>query len=125
MPQLDELFTSVEQYDNMNIQYLSVSISSPPLARACFNPPVSQFSKIGKVMRHIAALVEDKVPRNAEFDFLGRAQTLVDRWHEILGASKPKSGAGGKTENGDGTEVDMGAMEVDGGGSSAVANGGA
>lgn len=26
MPQLDELFTSVEQYDNMNIQYLSVSV---------------------------------------------------------------------------------------------------
>jgi len=95
MPQMDELFTSVEQYGNMTIQYLS-------------------FSKIGKVMRHIAALSEDKVPRNDEYDFLARAQTLVDRWHDILNHNKPKNGTDrAKTENGDGTEVDKGAMDVD------------
>jgi hypothetical protein len=80
---------------------------------------INQFSKIGKVMRHIAALGEDKVPRNAEFNFLGRAQTLVDKWHDILNSNKPRTSAGGNTENGDGTEVDMGAAD------SAVANGGA
>jgi hypothetical protein len=85
---------------------------------------IAQFSKIGKVMRHIAALTDDKVPRNAEYNFLGRAQTLVDKWHDILNSNKPKNTAEGKTENGDGTEVDMGAMEVDVGGSAAVANGG-
>jgi hypothetical protein len=65
-------------------------------------------------MRHIAALSEDKVPRNAEYNFLGRAQ--------ILNSNKPKN-AEGKTENGDGTEVDMGAVDMDVGTSSAVANG--
>jgi hypothetical protein len=71
-------------------------------------------------MRHIAALPEDKVPRNAEFNFLGRAQTLVDKWHEILNSSKSKGAPEGKAENGDGTEVDTGAMEVDAGDLSAV-----
>jgi hypothetical protein len=74
-------------------------------------------------MRHIAALGDDKVPRNLEYNFLGRAQTLVDKWHDILNSNKSKHAAEGKTENGDGTEVDTGAMEVDVGGSSAVANG--
>ncbi len=74
-------------------------------------------------MRHIAALSEDKVPRNAEYNFLGRAQTLVDKWHDILNSNKPKYAAEGKTENGDGTEVDMGAVDMDVGTSSAVANG--
>ena len=65
-------------------------------------------------MRHIAALAGDKVPRNEEFNFLARAQALVDRWHDILNHNKPKNGAGrAKTENGDGTEVDKGAMDVD------------
>jgi hypothetical protein len=36
MPQLDELFTSVEQYDNMNIHYLSVSIL--PFGRFALQP---------------------------------------------------------------------------------------
>jgi hypothetical protein len=73
-------------------------------------------------MRHIAALSEDKIPRNTEYNFLKRAQTLVDKWHEILNSNKPKNAAD-KTENGDGTEVDMGAVDMDVGGSSAVANG--
>jgi hypothetical protein len=64
-------------------------------------------------MRYIAALTEDKVPRNDEYDFLARAQTLVDRWHEILSHSKPKDGGDrAKTENGDGTEVDKGAIDI-------------
>ncbi|KAF8317047.1 hypothetical protein F5887DRAFT_1066632 [Amanita rubescens] len=80
MPALDSLFTSVENYDRINIQYLS-------------------FSKIGKVMRHIAVLSEDKVPRDAEFKFRERAKALVDKWHQILNANK-SNGAETVTTNG-------------------------
>ncbi|KAL4246596.1 hypothetical protein ABKN59_008780 [Abortiporus biennis] len=69
MPNLDELFTTVESYDNMTVAYLS-------------------FSKIGKVMRHIHALNADKVPRDSEFKFRDRAKVLVDKWHELVNANK-------------------------------------
>ena len=51
-----------------------------------------QFSKIGKVMRHINVLADEKVPRDDEFKFRERAKVLVDKWHDILktnGASDP------------------------------------
>lgn len=51
-----------------------------------------QFSKIGKVMRHIAVLPDDKVPRNAEFKFKDRADALVKKWQQILNANKPANG---------------------------------
>ncbi|KAI0769411.1 hypothetical protein BD413DRAFT_604984 [Trametes elegans] len=70
MPGLDQLFTTVEQYDNMTIEYLT-------------------FSKIGKVMRHIHALGPDKVPRDGEFKFRERAKTLVDKWHDVLKTNGP------------------------------------
>lgn len=35
-------------------------------------------------MRHIAALDEGKVPRDAEFKFRNRAKDLVETWHHIL-----------------------------------------
>ncbi|KIK05161.1 hypothetical protein K443DRAFT_675316 [Laccaria amethystina LaAM-08-1] len=73
MPNLNELFKTVENYEGMTIEQL-------------------QFSKIGKVMRHIAVLTEDKVPRDDEFKFRLRAGALVERWHKILNANK---GAGG------------------------------
>ncbi|KAF9547332.1 hypothetical protein CPC08DRAFT_715826 [Agrocybe pediades] len=70
MPELDELFTTVERYEEMTIEQL-------------------QFSKIGKVMRHIASLADDKVPpRDDEFKFRARAKGLVDKWHQILNANK-------------------------------------
>ncbi|EMD33848.1 hypothetical protein CERSUDRAFT_117909 [Gelatoporia subvermispora B] len=69
MPGLDRLFSTVESYDGMNIQYL-------------------QFSKIGKVMRHIYALTPEKVPRDDEFKFRDRAKSLVDKWQGILNAHK-------------------------------------
>ncbi|KAH9940371.1 uncharacterized protein BXZ73DRAFT_42783 [Epithele typhae] len=65
MPALDELFTQVQTYPKMSMEYLL-------------------FSKIGKVMRHINALPDDKVPRDAEFRFRERSKVLVDKWHEIL-----------------------------------------
>ncbi|KAI8992925.1 hypothetical protein BD414DRAFT_412571 [Trametes punicea] len=68
MPALDHLFSTVESYENMTIEYLT-------------------FSKIGKVMRHIHALNDDKVPRDDEFKFRERAKVLVDKWHDILKAN--------------------------------------
>ncbi|KZT10579.1 uncharacterized protein LAESUDRAFT_338768 [Laetiporus sulphureus 93-53] len=70
MPALNNLFTTVEQYENMTIAYLT-------------------FSKIGKVMRHIHALPSEKVPRDDEFKFRERAKTLVDKWHDFVNANKP------------------------------------
>ncbi|KAG8214098.1 hypothetical protein J3R82DRAFT_10856 [Butyriboletus roseoflavus] len=82
MPALDQLFTTVEHYEHPNlINFLS-------------------FSKIGKVMRHIAALTPDKVPRDEEFKFRARAKALVDKWHAILGANKPSENGGEITTNG-------------------------
>jgi hypothetical protein len=69
MPACNELFTAIEQYDKMNIHYLS-------------------YSKIGKVMRHIHLQPSDKVPRDEEFHFRTRAKALVDKWHVILSANK-------------------------------------
>ena len=43
-----------------------------------------QFSKIGKVIRHISVLPANKVPRDAEFRFRKRAKALVDKWHQLL-----------------------------------------
>ncbi|KAI6002844.1 hypothetical protein EDD15DRAFT_2466365 [Pisolithus albus] len=74
MPGLDQLFTTVEKYEHPNlIDYLS-------------------FSKIGKVMRHIAALSVEKVPRDEEFHFRTRAKALVEKWHTIVDAKKATEG---------------------------------
>ncbi|KAH9859001.1 hypothetical protein C2E23DRAFT_717222 [Lenzites betulinus] len=114
MPALDQLFTTVETYEHMTIEYLT-------------------FSKIGKVMRHIHALGTDKVPRDEEFKFRDRAKVLVDKWHDILktntapeskpatnGTRKPADAedaavtTNGKTEeNGTETKTNGAAMEVD------------
>jgi hypothetical protein len=39
-------------------------------------------------MRHIHALPAAKVPRDSEFAFRERAKSLVDKWHDIISASK-------------------------------------
>ncbi|KAI0338275.1 hypothetical protein BDW22DRAFT_805853 [Trametopsis cervina] len=150
MPGLDQLFTTVESYENMSIQYLTVSHAlcyallapheqqrkatrlSSFVSVNVFTISHPQFSKIGKVMRHINALGNEKVPRDDEFKFRTRAKALVDRWHKVLEAAKPEvrkpatngkhaedSGAKAK-ENGkeespaQGTDkADTNAMEVD------------
>ncbi|KIM71922.1 hypothetical protein PILCRDRAFT_830073 [Piloderma croceum F 1598] len=104
MHELNTLLTCIEQYDNMTIQYLLSS-------------------RILKVMRHITLLDEEKMPRNAEYNFLGRAQVLVDKWRNIMHPDQPKDAVEEKTENGDGTAVDMTAVEVGVGGSWVVVNG--
>ncbi|KAF7980692.1 hypothetical protein HWV62_37139 [Athelia sp. TMB] len=75
MPAFDELFTTLEHY-NITISCLHAEVTLIP-----------QYSKVGKVMRHIAALSEDQVPRNAEFNFIARAHALVDKWHQLLAAA--------------------------------------
>ncbi|RDB16277.1 PWWP domain-containing protein2 [Hypsizygus marmoreus] len=76
MPTLDALFSTVESYDKISVQYL-------------------QFSKIGKVMRHITLLTDDKIPRDDEFHFRDRAKALVDRWHQVLNANKTNGSESG------------------------------
>ncbi|KAJ3510814.1 hypothetical protein NMY22_g15856 [Coprinellus aureogranulatus] len=68
MPDIDALFKTVEGTE-VGIEGL-------------------QYSKIGKVMRHIAALAPSKVPRDAEFKFRERAKALVERWQGVLNAAK-------------------------------------
>ncbi|KAF8634291.1 hypothetical protein AX17_004245 [Amanita inopinata Kibby_2008] len=95
MPSLNVLFSTVENYDKINIQYLS-------------------FSKIGKVMRHIAVLPAEKVPRDDEFKFRERAKALVDKWHQILNANKPNGAeAGAVTANGTGAKTDEGQKKAE------------
>ncbi|KAH7094079.1 Tudor/PWWP/MBT [Auriculariales sp. MPI-PUGE-AT-0066] len=56
------------------------------------------YSKIGKVMRHIASLPDDAIPREAEFKFKVRAQDLVAKWHKVAaaqGQAKPTAPANG------------------------------
>ncbi|KAF9524622.1 hypothetical protein CPB83DRAFT_861008 [Crepidotus variabilis] len=72
MPEIDQLVTTIETYDQMTIEQL-------------------QFSKIGKVMRHVAALPPEKIPRDSEFHFRTRAKALVEKWQEILNAHKQTS----------------------------------
>ncbi|KAJ7688702.1 hypothetical protein B0H17DRAFT_1067933, partial [Mycena rosella] len=74
MPAVNTLFTTVEGYQNMTIDYLT-------------------FSKIGKVMRHIHLLEPGKVPRDDEYKFRDRAKALVDQWHDILNANKTGAAA--------------------------------
>ncbi|KAH8107695.1 hypothetical protein BXZ70DRAFT_997415 [Cristinia sonorae] len=84
MPALDELFTTVENYDNMTINQLTES-------------------KIGKVMRHIHALGASKIPRNDEFHFKERAKVLVDKWGVLINGPGGKANgekAGTPTANG-------------------------
>ncbi|KAI9061701.1 hypothetical protein FKP32DRAFT_1594220 [Trametes sanguinea] len=113
MPGLDQLFSTVESYDNMTIEYLT-------------------FSKIGKVMRHIYALSEDKVPRDDEFKFRERAKVLVDKWHDVLKAngapeSKPATnGAAHKaTDAEEGSAAPNGNTKTEENGTEAKENGSA
>jgi hypothetical protein len=85
MPACNDLFTAIEQYDKMNIHYLSVRLF-PFVTHSHINN--LQYSKIGKVMRHIHLQPSDKIPRDDEFHFRSRAKALVDKWHVILSANK-------------------------------------
>jgi len=62
---------------------------SPSLSSSAFSRINDlQYSKIGKVMRHIHMQQPDKIPRDDEFQFRSRAKALVDKWHVIVSANK-------------------------------------
>ncbi|KAF8212606.1 hypothetical protein K438DRAFT_1927942 [Mycena galopus ATCC 62051] len=94
MPAVDTVFKAVEGYDKMTVDYLN-------------------FSKIGKVMRHIHLLEPHRVPRDDELHFRARAKALVDKWHAILTRE-------GK-ELGSHSDLDL-ALTQEGGGDMAVAD---
>ncbi|KAF9263822.1 hypothetical protein L218DRAFT_310294 [Marasmius fiardii PR-910] len=75
MPAMDQLFTTIEHYDKMNISYL----------------------QIGKVMRHIAAFAPEKVPRDEEYHFRRRAKALVDKWTVVLSSTVEEVAVNGAT----------------------------
>ncbi|EJD02697.1 Tudor/PWWP/MBT [Fomitiporia mediterranea MF3/22] len=81
MQGVDSLFQQVEEFD-ISLKYL-------------------QYSKIGKVMRHIAALEVDKVPRDDEFKFKDRAQALVNKWHNTVHKQNGSAEPPASTANGD------------------------
>jgi len=68
MPLINDLFTTVEGYQNMTVEHLT-------------------FTKIGIVMRHIHLLEPAQVPRDDEFKFRERAKVLIDKWHGLLDAN--------------------------------------
>jgi len=70
MAGLDTVFTTVEQYDNMTVEYLS-------------------YSKIGKVMRKIIQLTN--IPSDEQYHFRQRAQALVTKWQQLISTSEDKA----------------------------------
>ncbi|ESK85998.1 pwwp domain protein [Moniliophthora roreri MCA 2997] len=72
MPAMNDLFSQIEQYgDRMTVEQLS-------------------YSKIVKVLRHIAALdpAKDQIPRDEEFKFRERAIALVNKWNSLSQAGE-------------------------------------
>ncbi|KAG9124704.1 hypothetical protein FRC07_010563 [Ceratobasidium sp. 392] len=76
MAGLDAVFTTVENYDKMTVEYLS-------------------YSKIGKVMRKIIQLTN--IPSDEEYHFRQRAQALVTKWQQLITTSE---GDGNNNGNG-------------------------
>ncbi|KAK7050101.1 PWWP domain-containing protein [Favolaschia claudopus] len=97
MPNIDALFTTIETYEGFTIAYLT-------------------FSKIGKVMRHINLLEPARVPRDDEFHFRDRAKALVDRWQDVLAASKAADGVTEGTAKMDINGAGEGEAEAEAGG---------
>lgn len=64
----DALFTDLEEYD---------------MSELCI-----KVSKVGKVMRHVAALRDGVIPREDEFKFRERAMVMTERWRRILDNAK-------------------------------------
>ena len=54
----------------------------------------AQYSKIGKVIRHITLQPPGRIPRDEEFAFRARARALVDKWHLIVRNAKKEEGSG-------------------------------
>ncbi|KAL7415413.1 hypothetical protein BDY24DRAFT_382883 [Mrakia frigida] len=79
MPSADQMFTIIEAYNAMTITQLQVS-------------------KIGKVMRKIAAL--PSIPREEEFNFKTRAAKLMGKWQTQLNSAGANEDGGAHAANG-------------------------
>ncbi|KAG8684764.1 hypothetical protein FRC09_015160, partial [Ceratobasidium sp. 395] len=79
MAGLDTVFTTVENYDKMTVEYLS-------------------YSKIGKVMRKIIQLTN--IPSDEQYHFRQRAQALVTKWQQLITTSE-----GDNNSNNNGTKA--------------------
>ena len=55
-----------------------------------------QYTKFGKVMRHITGKPDAEVPHNDEYKFKDRAQALVNKWHALNQSAEGE--VNGKTE---------------------------
>ncbi|GMK56366.1 hypothetical protein CspeluHIS016_0302060 [Cutaneotrichosporon spelunceum] len=82
MDQHDDLFKTIEHYGDMKIEYL-------------------QFSKIGKVMKKIAALTN--VPRDDELKITSRAEKLMKEWSDFINRAE---GPGAPAANGSASKTD-------------------
>ncbi|CED82044.1 Transcription factor IIS, N-terminal [Phaffia rhodozyma] len=76
MPQCHEYFNTIEAYDSMTVEQL-------------------QTSKIGKVMRKIAAL--DNIPNETKYNFKERASKLMGKWQTQLPSGSAAEEAGTPT----------------------------
>ncbi|KDR65878.1 hypothetical protein GALMADRAFT_260082 [Galerina marginata CBS 339.88] len=66
MPKMDRLFAMIEACNEMTVEQLD-------------------YSKIGKVMRHISVLEGHNIPpRDDEFKFRARAKVLFEKWLELV-----------------------------------------
>ncbi|TFK61849.1 hypothetical protein BDN72DRAFT_849319 [Pluteus cervinus] len=65
LPEMDTIFTTIEEYDGMTTRSLIAS-------------------KIGVVLRHLVKLDPDKVPGNATYRFQERARVLREQWVAVL-----------------------------------------
>ncbi|KDQ07165.1 hypothetical protein BOTBODRAFT_60143 [Botryobasidium botryosum FD-172 SS1] len=87
MPSYDQTFSTVESRSHeLTIAYL-------------------QFSKIGKVMRKIAALPVSAVPRDDEFKFRERAASLVTLWQGVVYEKGDSAAVNGSGKKPDGQEL--------------------
>ncbi|KAJ9107325.1 hypothetical protein QFC21_000775 [Naganishia friedmannii] len=83
METYDKLFTTIENYQNMTVAYLA-------------------HSKIGKVMKKIAALTN--IPKNDDLKITDRAHALMQKWTDQIDNGKPAEAIGnGDVEKGEAT----------------------
>lgn len=54
-------------------------------------------TKINKVLKAILKL--DAIPREEEFQFKKRSQTLLDKWNKLLASDTPANGVNGTSES--------------------------
>ncbi|KAH8922419.1 Tudor/PWWP/MBT [Atractiella rhizophila] len=90
MDECGKLFTNIEKFD--------------------FHRDWLRSSKLGKVMKRISMMEDDKIPKNDKYDFKIRAEKLVKKWQVDVGEKEDNEGDltmvdGEKKENGDAAEA--------------------